>query len=82
MVGNTNPPTTSRMYFTITTYNEDGAVYKIDESSSLFYLDFQPGGITINNIIPNDVEILSAVGTWTFNFNAEHPIDTTYVMVI
>jgi hypothetical protein len=40
MVGNTNPATTARMYFTITTYNEDGAVYKIDESSSLFYLDF------------------------------------------
>ena len=35
-----NPATTSRLYFTVTTMNEDGAVYKIDESSDKFFLDF------------------------------------------
>ena len=82
LTGNTNPPTTSRMYFTITTYNEDGQVYKIDESTSRFFLDFQPGVIAIGALYPNDLEILSSIGTWTFSLTPEHPVDPTYVMVI
>ena len=35
-----NPATTNRLYFAVTTYNEDGAVYKIDESANRFFLDF------------------------------------------
>ena len=77
-----NPATTQRMYFTVTTYNEDGAVYKIDESTDKFFLDFQPGVITIAALYPNDLEILSSVGTWTFSMTPEHPVEPAYVMVI
>ena len=54
LIGNTNPPTTARQYFTLTTYNQDGTIYKIDESSDLFYLDFQTGDITVTLFYPLD----------------------------
>lgn len=45
--GMTNPSTTKMQTFTMTTYNMDGNIYKIDEATSLFTLTFTTGVITI-----------------------------------
>lgn len=39
----TNPPSTLRKYFAVTTFNQDGLLYIIDYSNQLFSLEYRPG---------------------------------------
>jgi len=50
--GMTNPPTTETQPLTMTTYNTDGTIYKIDESTNVFSLSFTTGLITVTSIVP------------------------------
>jgi len=66
-MGMENPGTTSRKSFTLTTYNTDGEIYKIDEASEIFYLEFTVGAIKCLEIVPTLNEIMLADVAYTFS---------------
>jgi len=66
----------------VTTYNTDGNIYKIDESTGLFFLEFTTGKLTIVDIKPNFSEIMLTTGTYTVSFRAEHDIEPTYKLTM
>ena len=77
-----NPPTTTRQYFTVTSYHQYLNAYDIDQSKSLFYVDATTGTITITSITPSSTVIYDPDGTYTFVFTPEHAVETTYFIKV
>jgi hypothetical protein len=82
LIGMNNPPTTAKQSFTVTTYNTDGNIYKIDESLSIFTLSFTTGKITILSILPTQSEIMLTTAPYRVTFKTEHDILPTYKLVM
>ena len=75
-----NPPITEKKFLTVTT--KDANEVLIDSMFEVFNLEFVTGLITVESIYPSDSLIFSNNGTYTFKFNAQHEILTTYELVI
>jgi hypothetical protein len=62
-----NPISIKKEYFQMVTYEMDGATsYKIDETSSLFFLTFTMGDVFCYSVIPTDPTIFSSSGGYNF----------------
>lgn len=77
-----NPPITEEKFLTVETWSKEGGDYIIDSQFSLFNLEFVTGLITVTEIYPSDPVIFSSNGTYTFTFNAQHTLLTTYELII
>lgn len=82
LTGLTNPPSTARKNFAVTTYNQDGLLYVIDYSDLFFYIDYTPGSLTVTDMSFVDTEINSKTGELVVQFFAAHQISTSYRAVI
>ena len=56
------------MYFTVTTYHDNGEYYMIDSSYKPFYVEFNAGSVVVDSILPTESMIYSSEGNYYFNF--------------
>ena len=52
-----NPSDTVGQYLTVSTYQSDSGLYKIDSSFEQFYLEFKSGVITVESASTNIAEL-------------------------
>ena len=65
------------------TYDMVGATeYKIDETGSLFFLEFTMGAVYCKNIVPTDPTIFSSQGAYNFTMSFQHPVTSDYILKI
>ena len=68
--GMTNPISIAKEYFQMTTYEMEGATeYKIDETGSLFFLEFTMGAVYGKSVFPSDPTIFSSLGRYNFTLS-------------
>ena len=68
--GMTNPVSINKEYFQLATYVMAGSTeYKIDETASLFFLEFTMGAVYVTNILPTDPTIFSSLGAYNFTIS-------------
>lgn len=61
----------------------DGSTsYKIDETSSLFFLAFTMGDVYCYSVIPTDPTIFSSLGAYNFTMAFQHDIPSDYILHI
>tara|TARA_B110000285_G_C15138949_1_gene629296 strand:+ start:964 stop:1623 length:660 start_codon:yes stop_codon:yes gene_type:complete len=67
----------------MSTYDMNGATeYKIDETGSLFSLEFTMGAVYTKNILPTDPTIFSSLGAYNFTVSFQHDVTSDYILAI
>ena len=68
--GLTNPISIAKEYFQLSTYDMNGVTeYKIDNSGSLFFLEFTMGKVFGKSIYPTVRTIFSSAGAYNFTIS-------------